>query len=108
MYLVRQGNSSRKSDYGTSNATFNTDLALRHDFWKRKGSMILQVRDVFNSGKRERTIDGMNFTEHSINRREGQVIQLTLSYRFNNFKQKRNGRDNGDMNDMDMDVEYQQ
>ncbi len=93
------------SAQGTSQATFNTDMALRHDFWNRKASMILQFRDVFNSGKREQTINGVNFTEHSINRREGQVLQLTLSYRFNNFKQKRNGRQNG-MDDMDMDVEY--
>jgi outer membrane receptor protein involved in Fe transport len=95
------------SAQGSSGATYNMDVALRHDFWKRKGSMILQVRDVFNSGKRERTIDGVSFLEHSINRREGQVVQLTLSYRFNNFKQKRNGRQNGESGDMEMEVEYQ-
>lgn len=91
---------------GSTQAMFTTDLALRHDLWNRKASIILQARDLFAGGKREFTSEGNGFYEHSLMKRESRVVQLTLSYRFNNFKQKRNGRQNGGGEDMDMDIEY--
>ena len=65
-----------------------------------------QVRDVLNSMAHSFTSETDNFHTYSEFTREGQVFQVTLTYRLNNYKEKRKkGRNgNGDSDeDMDMD-----
>lgn len=78
-------------------------LAARMDFFERKLSATLQVRDLFGSMKRDFTSTGPNFEQHVIMRREPRVVMLSLSYRINNYRPEREDyRDSGN-GGMDMD-----
>ena len=70
-----------------------TGFALRKDFFKRKLSATVQMRDVFNTMKRTGTSFGPGFMSNNEFHRNGQILVLTLSYKFNNFKQERKGDD---------------
>ena len=81
------------SAQGTDGHMFMTGLAIRQDFMKRKLSATLQMRDVFNTMHRTGTNYGPGFNSTYDFHRNGQIIVLTLSYKFNNFKQERKQED---------------
>jgi outer membrane receptor protein involved in Fe transport len=85
---------------GEREAFFFTNLAFRQDFLDRKLSATLQVRDLFGSMKHEFTSYGPSFNSYIEFTREPQVFVLSLSYKINNYKQRRNQGDSG----MDMDM----
>ncbi len=90
---------------GQRKGFMTSDLALRHDFWKRKATLTLQVRDLFKTMKRDMIVEGANIWEHMVMQRESQILQLSFSYKINNYKQKRE-RQNGEDNEMDDGMEY--
>jgi outer membrane receptor protein involved in Fe transport len=94
---------------GTTEGSLQTSLAIRHDFLKRKASATLQVRDIFGTSKRDFTADLDNFYEHIVMERESQIVQLTLSYRLNNYKPDRSKMQemqNGGGSSEDVEIEY--
>ncbi len=74
---------------GTEKGSFFTNLALRHDFLDRKLSATLQVRDVLGTMKHESTSYGTGFSTYMRFSHEPRVLMLSLSYKLNNFKQRR-------------------
>ena len=74
---------------GSRKGYLSTNLALRHDFLKRKATVILQVRDLFGTMKRDFTVENDTFYEHSVMQRESQIVQLSFSYRINNYQIKK-------------------
>ncbi len=77
---------------------YYASMALRQDFLDRKLSATLQVRDIFGTMKYEFTSNGQGFESFVRFTREPRVIMLSLSYKLNNFKQRRGeGREGGDM-----------
>lgn len=92
------------SAQGTTDAFYFTNLAVRQDLLKGKLTITAQVQDIFNSMKHQFTTETSQLYSNSEFRREGQVYTLSLTYRLNNFKQKRNSdRNEGDV-EMDMDM----
>lgn len=75
---------------------FMVDFAVRQDLFRRKLSIVLRVRDPFNLGKHDFTVEGDNYVIHNVMRREPRVFMLALSYRINNYKKKRGKKDSGD------------
>ena len=75
---------------GTRKGYLSTNLALRHDFLKRKATVIIQVRDLFGTMKRDFTVENDTFYEHSVMQRESQIVQLSFSYKINNYQIKKN------------------
>ncbi|MGC9344343.1 MAG: outer membrane beta-barrel protein, partial [Bacteroidales bacterium] len=71
--------------------------ALRQDFLDRKLSATLQVRDIFGTMKYEFTSNGPGFESYVEFAREPQVVMLSLSYKLNNFKQRRGNMGAGNM-----------
>ncbi len=83
-----------------------TNFAIRKDFLDNHLSVTLNVRDMFRTAKNSFTSEGSNFYTFQEMRRESPVVMLSLSYRINNYKQKRNGNGNGngeEINEMDFD-----
>jgi outer membrane cobalamin receptor len=68
-----------------------TSGALRKDFFKRKLSATLQVRDILGTAKHEMTSEGQNFYNFSKFDRQP-MVRLRLSYKINNYKMKRGRR----------------
>jgi len=78
---------------GSRKGFLTSDIALRHDFLKRKATVILQVRDLFGTMKRDFIVENDTFYEHSVMQRESQIVQLSFSYRINNYQVKKNKDD---------------
>ena len=75
------------------------DAGIRQDLWKGKGSLSLNVTDVFGTRKMDITSFNDYYISHMIRTRESRVGMLTLTYRFgkqdsNLFQRKKNQRGN--------------
>ena len=55
--------------------------------------IVVNARDIFRTGKYVYTSEGEGFITENERRREAPVITLSLSYKINNYKQKRGERD---------------
>ena len=62
--------------------------SVKQDLLKNKLSATLQVQDIFGTMKFSGSSTGLNFENHYTFKRESQIVQLTLSYKLNNFKTK--------------------
>ncbi len=82
------------------------DFAIRQDFLDKNASLTLQTRNVLGTMKRESTSYGQNFELYHRFRREAQIVELTFSYRFNNYKEKKQGRDGVGEMDGEMDAGF--
>lgn len=76
------------SAQGTRDAMMFANIALKQDFLKNKLTATLQMQDIFGTMKFQGTSYGEGFRNEFKFQREPRVIQLTLSYKLNNFKAK--------------------
>jgi outer membrane receptor protein involved in Fe transport len=86
------------SAQGETKAMFFSNLSYRHEFFDRKLSATLSVRDPLGTGKFERESFGPDFNSWFRWKNEPRIVRLTLSYRINNFRSesRNNGRGGGD------------
>lgn len=88
------------SAQGESKAMFFSNLSYRHEFFNKKLSATLSVRDPLGTAKFERESYGEDFNSWFQWKREPRVVMLTLSYRLNNFKSNNRGEGGGGGMDM--------
>ena len=91
----------RKTVQSESDGIFSTNIALSKDVFKEKGSLVLNVSDVFNSRKRKSTNYNPNKENPtSISYQESQwrvrQVSLNFTYRFNQKKKQQRDRRSGD------------
>ncbi|MCB0650306.1 MAG: TonB-dependent receptor [Saprospiraceae bacterium] len=95
-------NSPSITAQGETKGYYAFNLALRSDFFDKKLSAVLQVRDVFGTRKRISIVEDANFYNYRSWRNYAPMVSLSLSYRFNNYnpmeKKGENGNDNGNNN----------
>ncbi|MCK5742382.1 MAG: TonB-dependent receptor [Chlorobi bacterium] len=72
--------------------------ALRYDMMDRKLSFTLKIRDIFGTMKREYETYTPDYFSSVTFQPQTQILTLSVSYKFNNFKQKKskNGMDEED------------
>lgn len=80
---------------GKREGFLRTSAALKKDFFKRKLSATLQVRDVFGTSKHETLYTGNGFYNFSKMDPKTPTFKLKLSYKINNYKKKRGRTQNG-------------
>ena len=80
----------RRGDYWTA------DIAVSQEFWEKRMTGILQVRDLFGRVIQEQTSSGIDFYSYGEDYNEAPQISFTLNYRFNNYKSKDRGRRGND------------
>jgi outer membrane receptor protein involved in Fe transport len=68
---------------------YGLDLALRKDFMNDKLSVTLRLSDVFNTRKFGGEVNGSTFTSKFNRKMDTRVLYLGISYKFNNYKEKR-------------------
>jgi hypothetical protein len=85
--------SPRVSSQGQREDFFITDAALKQEFFGKKLSVTVQVRDIFGTGKREYRSEGIDFSSYSCFTRNAPLVMLSLSYNFNNYKPERRRED---------------
>ena len=91
---------------GKREGFYTANTALRKDFFNKKFSATLSVRDMFATAKREMTSSGPGFSTYDNYKREAPIFTLNLSYIINNYKKTpggdRNGNDSEGVGDMEM------
>ncbi|MEO6039131.1 MAG: outer membrane beta-barrel family protein, partial [Saprospiraceae bacterium] len=70
---------------GYSIPVWYMDASLRKDLWKRKGSLTLNVQDIFRSRRMGSHSGSAFFVQDTWRRRDPQLVRLTFSYRFGKF-----------------------
>ena len=86
----------RETTQGRRKAVYTFDLGVSKDILKKKGTITLSIRDIFNSRKRNFITEGENF------RREGEfqwrrrTFSLAINYRLNQKKKRGSRRGGGD------------
>ncbi|NJN28816.1 MAG: TonB-dependent receptor [Cyclobacteriaceae bacterium] len=89
MQLNGRYNSATVTAQGKRNANWTADLALSQEFWKKRMTAIVQVRDIFGRVIEKETSSGIDFYSYSEEYNDAPQFSLTLNYRFNNFKNKK-------------------
>lgn len=93
---------------GDRRAFFFSNVAYKHSIIPNTLDVTVKLTDLFGTMKFGGTSFGDNFHSDFEFKRESQVFGISLSYRFNNYKENRGNRsgdglDSGDgMNDMNM------
>ena len=91
-------NSATVTAQGTRGDYWTADIAVSQEFFKKRMTAILQVRDMFGKVVRDSESMGTDFFSKSEFYNDAPQVRLTVNYRFNNYKKKRNGGggDDGD------------
>lgn len=87
---------------GTQLANLNSSIGIRQDFFKRKLSAAIQIRDFLGNSRFGFTSQGQNYTIYTRFDRAWPVVSGTLTYTFNNYKRRQDRQEEMDMNQMDM------
>jgi len=99
LQLNSRYNSASVTAQGTSSGYYTLDAAFKVSFLDRSLSLNLQGRNLLGTAIRERTSEGLGFSSYYKYEPRSPAIVLTISYRFNNFKQSRRSGQNGDNED---------
>jgi len=91
-------NSATVTAQGRDEDYWTADVAVSQEFWKKRMTGILQVRDIFGNVIREQTSAGVDFFAYNQEYNRAPQISFTLNYRFNNYQSKdgRGGQGGGD------------
>ena len=73
------------SAQGQRDGMYFANASVKQEFFNNKLAATLQVQDIFGTMKFSGTSYGSNFENRFIYKRESQIVQLTLSYKINNF-----------------------
>lgn len=80
--------SERLTPQGNQKPSYVVNFGMRQDLLDDKLSLILTLSDIFNSLKRESTIDTSWLIQNSISSRSGRIIYLGATYRFGSISKK--------------------
>lgn len=80
--------SSRLTPQGSKRPSFVANTGLRHDFARKKYSLILTVSDLFNSQKEATRIDTPLLKEEIVRRRSSRIVYVGFIYTFGKASKK--------------------
>ena len=78
---------------GTREGFFMSSAAIRQDFFKNKLSLTFKVSDIFGTGNHSFTSESIDFYTEQERNRLAPVFSFNLSYKINNYKTDKKGRD---------------
>lgn len=99
-------NSSRVMAQGQMNAMKGMDLALKKDVFKKKASIMFNVRDVFNSRKMNGVTETAQLISNFEHRWMKRMVTLSLSYRFGSQDLNKSKKKVSNTNEMGGGEEY--
>lgn len=77
------------SSQGRTEPNYRINASLRADFFERKLSTTLQVRNIFGTSKYSSITEQDDFYNYRSMKPKSPAISISVSYRINNFKSKR-------------------
>jgi iron complex outermembrane recepter protein len=78
---------------------YGVNIGLRKEVLNRKGSVSMNISDLFNTRVFKVRTDDIRFSQERMFNRETRIATLTFTYRFGGFRDKRNGGDRDDYGD---------
>ncbi len=94
-----QFNSSYRSPsvsaQGTREGFWMANAAIKREFLHKKLTVILQGRDIFGTAVHESVSEGPDFYNYSYARGKSPVVMLSVSFKLNNYRIKREKNANG-------------
>jgi len=96
-------NSPSVSSQGRRLGYLSWNAGIRQEFLKRRFSLTLQARDIFDTAQWDFTTESPGFYSHTIYKRKAPMVMLNISYKLNHpqKKQVRNAPDDS-MNEEDL------
>jgi outer membrane cobalamin receptor len=82
-------NSPSVTAQGERTGYFVTHVAMKQDFLDRDLSVTLQIRDIFGTSSREVIYRDLDFYNYSSWNPQTPFVSLTMSYRINNYAERR-------------------
>jgi hypothetical protein len=76
------------SAQGKRDGMYFANASVKQEFLKNRLAATLQIQDIFGTMRFKGSSYGPNFENQFKFKRESQIVQLTLSYKINNFKSK--------------------
>ncbi len=76
------------SAQGRRDGMYFANASIKQDLFNNRLAATLQIQDIFGTMKFSGSSYGPNFENLFKFKRESQIVQLTLSYKINNFKSK--------------------
>ena len=104
MQITARYRSPSATAQGESKGHFTVNASMKQSVLDRKLTAILQVRDIFGTAKRKFISESQDFYYSRYHYRKAPVVMLTLTYNFNNYKEKREQRNGGDENGEEEDL----
>lgn len=86
---------------GERDGFFMADAAFRYEILLKVLSATVQVRDIFSTANHVFESYGTQFSSYTEFNRQSPSVMLTLSYKFNGYRDKSRGMDDGGGMDMD-------
>src|SRR5690606_3815216 len=82
------------------------DLGAKQDIINNKGTISLNVSDIFTTGSLKVYTEDERFVQDRIFNREPRIATLSFSYRFGGFQERRNNRQREAEGGMDEDMGF--
>ncbi len=89
-------NAPRTTTQGKQLSSYSLDLALSKDVLKGKGTVVANVRDLFNSRLRRNITDIEGYYSSSVSLRRYRQFIVTFTYRLNRTKERERRSEGGD------------
>jgi outer membrane receptor protein involved in Fe transport len=86
-------NAPRITTQGKQLSSYSIDLALSKDVLKGKGTIVANVRDLFNTRLRRSIVDIDDYYSSSTSQRRPRQFMLTFTYRLNKNKERERKND---------------
>jgi len=86
---------------GYRKANYSVDLGARKNFFNKMFTLSVNCRDLFNSRKWESVTESDTFLRHSVHKRGGRKVNVTLTWNFGNTKAKKKPRNDMEEHDDD-------
>lgn len=79
-------NSPTESSQGKTEANYYCNIAVSSDFFDRRLTTTLQVRDIFGTSRYTSITEDNSFYNYQSNQNHSPLVTVSLSYKINNFK----------------------
>jgi outer membrane receptor protein involved in Fe transport len=88
-------NSASVSAQGRDEGYYTLDAAFKISFLEKSLSAVLQGRNILGTAQRESSVVGVDFSSYYNFDPKYPMINLSVTYRFNNFKSRKKSSDDG-------------
>ena len=81
---------------GTREGYYVLNMAASRDFFRKKLTVVLQANDLLSTARYETTLETPDLQQYLLFERKSPYFMVTLTYKLNNYKMQKSGRESGE------------